>query len=352
MTRKSLHVAAPLAAVACALLGSDLVHAHHAPTEYDFRKIVVMEGRLVEVRWKNPHVRILMQTSVDATGKPVIVDIEGSALSVLRRTNATPEGLRIGDEVKVAGHPSRRDDGRVWGLNLLQADGKELLFHPGIFPRWQKDPLGAKTNWFDQRDLDTSSTGIFRVWSSKFDEFLEWNPPKPPLTEPSRRRADAWDPLTQSVTHGCAPIGMPTIMDNPYPLEFVRQGDAQILLRMEIYDAVRTIHLGKLSRDAHPPGIFGRSIGHWEGNTLVVATDGITWSYFDHLGTPLSPAVSIIERFTPTADNSRLQYKMVVTDPETFTQPIELTRTWIARKGESLKPYECSASESEESQGP
>lgn len=326
--------------VAAVIGGASEVQAHHAPTEYDFQKVVVLEGTLVEVKWRNPHVRILMQKGLDAAQRPVIVDIEGGALSVLRRTNATPDGLHVGDKVRVAGHPSRRGEGRLLGLSLLQADGKELLFSPDAFPRWTKAPLGSVTNWFDQRNLEASKVGIFRVWSSKFNEFLVWDPPIPPLTEAARQKAAAWDLVNQSVAQGCAPVGMPAIMDNPYPLEFVQQGNV-ILLRLEIYDAVRTIHLGDQPRESLKENVFGRSIGHWEGDTLVVATDGITWSFFDHLGTPLSREAIIVERFTPTADGSHLQYTMIVTDPVTFTQPMKLTRAWMARANESVKPYEC-----------
>ena len=322
------------------VLGTPSAGAHHAPTEYDFQKVVEMEGSLVEVRWRNPHVRIFMQTGVDASGKPVIVDIEGAALSVMRRTNATPDGLRIGDKVRVAGHPSRRGAGRLYGLSLLQADGKELLFAPGNFPRWTKAPLGSVTNWFNTNNVESSNAGLFRVWSSRFNEFLAWNPKELPLTDAARKKAAAWDPVNDSVTQGCAPVGMPAIMDVPYPLEFVKQENA-IVLRMEIYDAVRTIHMSAGARDSLEKNVFGRSIGRWEGDTLVVETDGVTWPYFDHLGTPLSVATTIVERFTPTTDGSHLQYKMIVTDPETFTQPIELTRSWMARANESVKPYEC-----------
>jgi hypothetical protein len=327
-------------AICAAALCTDVASAHHAPTEYDFQKVIEIDGTLSEVSWRNPHVRILLRIGTHADGKPMIVDVEGSALSVMRRTNATPEGLHLGDRVRVAGHPSRRGAERLFGLNLLQADGRELLLAPGLDPRWAKAPLGSVTNWFDRKELESTKAGIFRVWSSVFDEFLVWNPETLPLTAAARSKVAAWDLVNDSVTKGCAPVGMPAIMDNPYPLEFVRKGNV-ILLRMEIYDAVRTIHIGTVEREALQRNPFGRSIGHWEGDTLVVATDGITWSYFDHLGTPLSPATHIVERFSPTADGSRLQYKMIVNDPVNLKQPMELTRSWMARANESVKPYEC-----------
>lgn len=315
--------------------------AHHAPTEYD-RRIVEIEGTLTEIRWQNPHVRIFVRV-IDERGAARIVDIEGSALSVMRRTNATKAGLRVGDRVKVAGHPSRRSDARMLGSNLLQADGRELLFQAGVPARWQGKALGSVTNWFDQNDLEPSQAGIFRVWSSRFDEFLEPTQPPIPFTEAARKRIKAWDLLNDSATHGCDPVGMPTIMDAPYPMEFVRQDDA-ILLRLEIYDAVRTIHMNERRKAAQlPKHLFGRSVGRWEGRTLVVATDGILWPYFDHLGAPQSPQATIIERFTPAADGSLLDYRMFITDPEYFSKPLELHKTLMARRDEAVEPYDCKA---------
>lgn len=329
--------------LAALLIGAFALPAkgHHAPTEYDFQKVIEIEGTLTEIRWQNPHVRILVRADVDGSGQPIVVDIEGGALSVMRRTNARPDGLRVGDKVRVAGFRSQRGPSRMYGRNLLQADGTELLFEPGVPPRWRKDALGSVTSWFDQRDLEKSSAGIFRVWSSRINEFFEWDPDPLPLTDAARKKAAAWDPLNQMVARGCEPVGMPMIMDHPYPIEFVQQGEA-ILLRMEIYDAVRTIHMKKgVNTSSLPKHLYGRSIGHWEDGTLVVATDGILWPYMDHVGTPLSAAASVIERFTPSPDGSQLEHILMLTDPENLTRPVRMKQTWIARPNETVKPYDC-----------
>lgn len=336
---RRLHIAT-ITSIACVLF-TPSTSAHHAPSEFDFKKVIEIEGTLTEVRWQNPHIRILVRTGSDAAGKPIIIDVEGGALSIMRRTNATPTGLHIGDQVKVAGFLSRQSPTRMWGQNLLQADGKELLFEPGLFPRWAKAPLGSESKWFDKRDLERSNAGIFRVWSSHLQEFFLAREEPLPLNDAGGKKLAEWDPLTDSITDGCNPIGMPAIMDQPYPLEFVQQGDT-ILLRMELYDAVRTIHMNASVRAASlPKHLFGRSTGRWEGRTLVVATDGILWSHIDHIGTPLSPSASIVERFTPADDGSKLEYSMVINDPELLTKPLVQAKTFIARPGETIKPYEC-----------
>ena len=151
----------------------------------------------------------------------------------------------------------------------------------------------------------------------------------------------AFNPLTDSVAPGCRPKGMPTIMEQPYPIEFVNKGDT-ILLRLEEYDSVRTISMAANSNvDSLPKTLLGRSKGRWEANTLVVTTSAIDWPYLDPSGTPQSLSSRIVERFTPASDGARLSYTMTVTDPATFTEPLELTRSWVWRPGETVKPYNC-----------
>ncbi|HEX5047492.1 MAG TPA: hypothetical protein VFX89_10395, partial [Gammaproteobacteria bacterium] len=83
------------------------------------------------------------------------------------------------------------------------------------------------------------------------------------------------------------------------------------------------------------------SVGRWDGRTLAVTTTKIDWPFFSQLGIPQSADVSIVERFTPTADGSRLDYAMTVTDPVNFTRPVELATHWLYLPGVELLPYEC-----------
>jgi hypothetical protein len=179
------------------------------------------------------------------------------------------------------------------------------------------------------------------VWSTRFgDSGGLWRRDYP-LTEAAKKRLALWDPVNDTVARDCEPKGMPTIMEQPYPLEFVQQKDI-ILLRMAEYDTVRTIYMSdKVAQGSLPKHRLGRSIGGWEEKSLVVKTDGITWPYIDPRGTPLSPAASLVERFTPTPDGTRLEYSIVITDPESLTEPVELKRSWVARPNEAVKPYNC-----------
>ena len=160
-------------------------------------------------------------------------------------------------------------------------------------------------------------------------------------TAAARAQLAAFDRGTDNPTANCVPKGMPTIMEAPYPIELVRQANGDILLKLEEYDLTRPIYMsGDLGRDPPPPAL-GFSVGRFDGTTLVVTTTRISWPFFSQLGIRQSPDVAIVERFTPTADGSRLDYEMTVTDPTTFTRPVVLRQHWLWLPSVTLLPYEC-----------
>jgi hypothetical protein len=294
--------------LAAVVLGSCLlpaaVRAHHSGSEYS-RNVVEIEGTLLAVSWRNPHVHFTVRAP-DPSGKVLTWDIEANSLSILRRTDATPENLKVGDKIKVAGTPSDRAPNRMWAMHILTAGGREIVLGPGVPPRWGTTALGSKSTWFEGGTDADKTAGIFRVWSTQFGAGGGLWRRDYPLTDAASKARAGFNRLTDSVAPGCRPKGMPTIMEQPYPLEFVRKGE-NILLRLEEYDTVRTIVM----------------------------------SPFDPSGIPLGPAATIVERFTPSSDGTRLNYTMTVTDPATFTQPVELSRSWVWRRGETVKPYDC-----------
>jgi Family of unknown function (DUF6152) len=325
--------------LACGIFATAAL-AHHSGSEYDRSKTIEVEGKLLEVAWQNPHVHFSVQ-SRDSVGKTITWDIEANSLSILRRTDATPENLKVGDTIKIAGSPSARAANRMWASNILAANGREIVLGPGIQPRWKTSAVGSTTTWFETGESTKPELGLFRVWSTRIGDPGGLWIGNYPLTETAKKTRAAFNPVTDTVAPGCVPKGMPTIMEQPYPLEFVKKGET-ILLRMEEYDTVRTINMtANRTADTRPPTLLGYSNGRWEGSTLVVTTSRIAWRYIDPTGVPQSSASTIVERFTPTPDGSRLNYTMTITDSQTFTRPVELKRTWVWRPGETVKPYNC-----------
>ena len=337
--------------VFCLSLLPILASAHHSfVATFDVETINEVVGVVTEVNWRNPHVRFTLRAT-DDQGQEAIYNIESHSLSILRRMELPSDTLKTGDTIRVAGHPARRTENAMFVLHALLPSGEEVLFDPWGKPRWETQAVGANQAWLaSQDDAQVQQSGIFRVWSTSIATMEAWPFPeifdpslisRYPLKDGAKAALAAFDPLTDMPTLNCAPKGMPTIMEQPYPMEIVRQG-GDILLRMEEYDTVRTIHFSDSPGPDQPSSLLGYSVGSWDGDTLVVKTTHIDWPFFNTIGIPLTEAVETVERFIPTEDGKRLDYRVTVTDPGTFHEPVELDKFWLALPGEEVRPYECS----------
>jgi hypothetical protein len=323
--------------------------AHHSYAEYDQQQTIEIRGTLEKVAWQNPHVRFSVLVP-NGSAAPVRWDIESSGINNLNRMGAKVEHFRTGSKVTVAGWPSKRGAGRMYVTNLLSENGNELVLWRFSKLRWAKAGAGYGTgadSTLFATGVASGSTSIFRVWSSDYDdkdaspEALRQSVPELPLTPAAMKARAAADPAKEQGFVGCAPKGMPTMMAQPFPLEFLDKGSV-IEVRLEEYDAVRTIHMSAAANSAAKPARpEGYSNGRWEDKTLVVTTSGVTPREFDLTGYQRSAAAKYVERFTPSADGSRLHYSVTVTDPEVFTRPVEFKRSWVWRPGEKVMPFNC-----------
>jgi hypothetical protein len=228
--------------------------------------------------------------------------------------------------------------------------GREIVL--GGSARWSNDTLrGSELLAAREGDGSRPELGLFRTWSTGaangvlFPEAVQANFDfgRYPLTPAARDALEAFDFETDDPTVNCAPKGMPTIMEQPYPMEIVDRGDT-IELLIEEYDTRRVVHVrgpGVAAASTAPPSPLGHSVGRYEGTTLVVTTTRSSWGHFDSVGIPLSPDAVLEERFTPSADGARLDYTLKVTDAATFTAPVELGKTWIWRPEVTRGAYEC-----------
>jgi hypothetical protein len=328
-----------LASVTALAVASTPVSAHHATApNFDQSRIIEIEGEVTEVRWQNPHIRLTLQSTDPGTSGQTW-QVETNSVSIVSRFGLSPELVAPGKHVRAAGNPGRREDNLLWLTNVLLDDGREVLFGTNYLPRWSQDTIGEDTRGAITADV-TGSLGLFRVWTSIGGGAALWNDSYP-LTAAAAATRARFNPVTDAPTLGCVPKGMPLIMEQPYPMEFVDAGD-QIVLRLEEYDTVRRIAMvEKGGSPGTTPNILGNSVGRWDGDVLVVETSDITYPHFDKTGIPQSPAVHTVERFILSADGSRLDYEMTVTDPATFTAPVLLTKSWGYRPNDEVRPYDC-----------
>jgi hypothetical protein len=124
----------------------------------------------------------------------------------------------------------------------------------------------------------------------------------------------------------CAPPGMPRVMTIPYAFELV-ENPSNVIFLFEFNRAYRRVDVNGPSRAADDLQWQGRSVGHWDSNTLVVETNKIDATLLDAAGMPHSDALKITERYSLTK-NGKLENRMRFDDPKTFREPWETTVTY------------------------
>ena len=141
-------------------------------------------------------------------------------------------------------------------------------------------------------------------------------------------------------TANCLPPGMPGIMGQPYPMEFLLT-PGKVTIVIEAYTQVRHIYTDGRTLPQDPdPKFFGTSIGHWEADTLVAETAGFN----DHVqvarGVPHSDKMKIVERFRLT-DSDTMTIEMTITDPVVLTKPYTTVSTLRRHRNWTISEYIC-----------
>ena len=198
-------------------------------------------------------------------------------------------------------------------------DGKPIL---GSVPGQPVGGWGAGVTTLPQGQLDKIP---FQPWARAVYEV---------------RQIDQFEPHTR-----CKASGVSRQFSTPYGTEFVEAPDLQ---RMYIMDnggpnSYRIIYLdGRSFPENIPPTNYGYSIGHWEGDTLVVETRGLNEKFWmDTRGTPHTAQLKFTERFT-RSDMNTLRYQATIDDPGAYTAPwttADFNLRW--RPGDELFEYIC-----------
>jgi len=328
------YVAFTLSLVVLPVTGS----GHHSILGvYSRDSVSEIEGELTSVSWRNPHV-LFSVTADDGE----IWEIESAPPTELERYGITRELLDEGGRYRVAGDPSRRNDNAIFATNILLPSGLEILTYPRSTPRWSDRTLqrGGERVISESaaRAAEENANGIFRVWAGNLG--IEWDAK---LTDAALAARSQWNPSRDDPRLRCIPPGMVDAIVSPFPIELIEEGQ-DIVIRMEQWDGVRRIHMGD-SGDAEgaQPTPMGYSVGHWDGDTLVVATNRVSWPYFDDLGTPQSEEVEMVERFSMSDDEQQLTWEATITDPINLTEPAVVRQRYEWIPGEEVKPYNCAA---------
>ena len=320
---------------------------HHGsnsnPDLYLAENLLVLEGEISRILWRNPHPR-LMLTVVGDDGAQTDWELEmPGSINGLIANGLDEDFVRIGERVRAAGVVSRRDPTSIGLLHLLLPSGEEYV-SGNRENLWSEERVATRRDTPSPaavRAAEESADGIFRVWGPRTS-------PRPApqkyaglLTEHGQEMAARYYGPRDNPEFECQ-TGIPTHMFDPVPMEITDGGD-RIHIHAEEYNMRRVVYLTE-DRPEPEPSSVGYSTGRWEGDTLVVETTHIDWPYFDPYGTPQSDRMSYVETFRVADDGSRLDYTIVATDPVMFTDPVELERGWRWQPGlQMVEDFDCVA---------
>ena len=327
-TSSLVSVPAILAAAVLSALSSSAI-AHHSASAFDVQTEITITGTVTTYSFRNPHVYMEVSRQLE-NGTTVTTEVEAGAASVIGPLGFTRDSIKVGDVVNIVGNPGKRDPaGLFMGRELYKNDG---TYYPlNISSR----PVSVQSD-----DVATSIAGTWFSPRTSFFGFLgsarDW-----PVTQAGQAaiKANGAMPTPQK---DCLPLGEPALLFYPVANAIEVFAD-RVEMHIDWLDSERTIWL---DGRAHPPtsetSQHGHSVGHFEGNILVVdasnfAPNAIGFS----TGLPSGTGKHLVERYEISADGKQMIYSGTMEDPEYLAAPVNWSGTWEYRPDMALSNEQC-----------
>jgi hypothetical protein len=126
-----------------------------------------------------------------------------------------------------------------------------------------------------------------------------------------------------SLHASCWPVGIPHFLLEPMtrPM-YIVQGPKEVVMILTSFSDVRRIYLSDKHSEKLEMSWYGDSIGHYEGDTLVVDTIGLDdRTFVDGFETPHTTQLHVVERWHLIDGGQVLEANIHVEDPGAFTMP-------------------------------
>jgi len=163
----------------------------------------------------------------------------------------------------------------------------------------------------------------------------------------------AYDKNTASLKAGfndearkfCVPDGVPRVLATPYPFEIIQAPPGQVTIIHELNHQIRMVAMDKKLPSDDDLSIFpyynGHSVGHFEGDTLVVETAGFNEKTFiDATGAPHTDEMHTIERIRKVSP-TQLEDVVTIHDPQYYSRDWQARFVYNLRKELRLEDYVC-----------
>ena len=162
-------------------------HAHHSLNTFE-QSPIVLEGELVGVNWRNPHVTFQLR-AVDESGDEAVWRMEAHSVFNLQRGGVTRDLIPLGETVRVVGRKSNLADRRMIVDRMRLPDGQVLTLWAGLFSTFEDAPR--------IQDAASQNLGIFRVWTVAQADVARavTQTNNLPLTEQAIAARTSWDDL-------------------------------------------------------------------------------------------------------------------------------------------------------------
>jgi hypothetical protein len=345
--------------------------AHHATlAKFDEKKTITLTGIVTLVNWKNPHVHVFMNVP-DQKGGQANWAVELPSPIALQRSGWDRDSLQPGDSIRVEGRVARNGSRQASGDNVvLTASNRRVLYEkpsapaaplaarpaplwPDKQPRLGPLPGGAEGYWAYPSstvliesgvNVDISPDGLLRniADAPKVAPFQPWAQGVF-INRQSRYLQD--DPTYLN----CKPPGGPRQFQLPEGVQFVEDRARQRIFvligggnnNFRIIYLDGRDHVGQVGGDDDNPLYYGRSVGQWKGDTLVVDTRGFNEDFWFTIGgLPHTEQLRLTERFS-RPDFDTLRYDVTVDDPGAYTRPWSngWTLRWVS--GEDMPRHLC-----------
>jgi hypothetical protein len=322
-----------------------LAHHSFAP-HFDTTRRVNISGTVTQYEARNPH-SYLHISAKDENGRTREYVCESHGVTQLSRIGITPQLFKAGTKLTVNGPISRHSPYMCFFEIVEFADGRNFNVNgPG---GRQQTPVQAQL---------PPRPNIFGTWllapRGRGAGGQPSTPPTPPmqlLTPVGEKAVASYDPFKNDPVFKCDPVAVQRVWQAPStPLEIVKDG-ANILLHHEWMDVRRVIYMNTQTHPKNGPRTsLGHSIGHWEGDTLVIETGnysaGVLEQYVEQRGQPTkglphSSAMTSVERIHVDQARQRLVVEVDVTDPEFYRQPLPRETMEYSASDLKLAPFKC-----------
>jgi hypothetical protein len=352
------------------LLATSPGMAHHPiSAKFDDRKPMTLTGVVTLVDWTNPHVHVYINVRNGGTVTNWAIELESPI--VLQQGGWNRESVQPGDSITVQGIPARNGSRQAWANSIVNSlTGRQVLnvvpaalpaplaarpapLWPDGTPRLGPLPGGAHGYWGHPSATALVESGVTVAMDSygllrNVADAAKVAPMQPwalALYTERQRRFLQDDPTFLN----CKPPGGPRQFQQQFGIQFVEDRERQRIFVLIgsgnrnfriIYMDGRG-HAGQVGGDDDNPLYYGRSVGKWDGKTLVVDTRGFNEDFwFTNGGLPHSEQLQLIERFS-RPDHDTLRYDVSITDPGAYTRPWSTgwTLRWVG--GEELPVHFC-----------